>query len=218
MANVNGLFEDELDADGMPVISEFGKRFADVTKDAMVEAVRDQVDERIDDRHDELVETIDAYMEQEVLPTVAESVDDAVAELRKLMLLAVAQIGGSDKAREFVRKVAELARAGALSSATGAWAQGGPPDASSNRDSVRGGGVSTRKEDVEREEAAEIFNEAIADMSEDGKAMMMELCGDLEYSGDASKLRREIELVRNQQVPSPLTESYVKAIARTIRR
>jgi hypothetical protein len=213
MANVNGLFEDELDADGMPVISEFGKRFADVTKDAMVEAVRDQVDERIDDRHDELVETTDAYMD-----LVNENVDDSVAELRKLMLLAVASIGGADKANDFIRKVAELARVGALSSATGAWAQGGPPDASSNRQSIAGGGVSTRKEDVddEIEEAREIFREAAEGLTGAETARLRSLTENMEFDGDEDKLRNDLRVIRESYFGSPATASYVKAISRTV--
>jgi hypothetical protein len=133
----NGIFEDDVDGG----LTEFGKRLVETTVEAL--------EGKIAESHDELTEVFDAYMEQEVLPTMNEAVDDAVAELRKLMLLAVATISGQDKTREFVRKVAELARAGALSSASGAWAQGGPADASANRDSIRGGGISVRKEEVE---------------------------------------------------------------------
>jgi hypothetical protein len=131
-----GLFEADRDADGNLVLSEVGERLGEVWNDALKL--------QVDARHDALVETIDAYMD-----LVNENVDDSVAELRKLMLLAVASIGGQDKAREFIRKVGELARAGALSSATGAWAQGGPNDSAANRDSIHGGGVSVRKEEVE---------------------------------------------------------------------
>src|ERR1019366_1352141 len=121
----------------------------------MIEAV----DERIHKRYDELVGIFDAYMEQEVLPTMNESVEDSVAELRKLMLLAVAEIGGQDAARAFINKVAALARAGALSSASGEWAAAGPNDSASNLDTVRGGSGTLRKEDVddEIETAREIF-------------------------------------------------------------
>jgi hypothetical protein len=208
-----GLFEDERDPEtGDLVLSEVGERFGEVIRESMKDIV--------DDRMGAMVEAVDQYFQEDVTDHVNDLVEDNVAEIRKLMLLAISTISGSEKTREFIRKVAELARAGALSSATGAWAQGGPPDASTNRDSVRGGGISTRKESVddEIEEAREIFYEAVADMDEDGKALMMSLCGDIEYSGDAGRLRREIELVRNQQVPSPLTEAYTRAISRTVRR
>jgi hypothetical protein len=206
----NGLFEDARDDEGQLVLSELGQRFMEISNESLKSIV--------DDRMENMVETVDQYFQQEITSYVNENVEDSVAELRKLMLLAVASIGGQEKAREFVRKVAELARAGALSASSAAWAQGSPGASAENRQSIAGGSGTLRKESVEREEVAEIFNEAVADMSEDGKALMMELCGEIEYSGDAAKLRREIELVRNQQVRSPLTENYVRAISRTIRR
>jgi hypothetical protein len=137
----NGLFEDERDADGQLVLSEIGLRFKEITEDAMAR----QVDARID----ELVKTVDQYFELEVMPAIEEDVESSVAELRKLMLLAVAQIGGQDKAREFVRKIAELARAGALSSASGAWAQASPNEAGSNHDSLTPNSRPARYEEVE---------------------------------------------------------------------
>jgi hypothetical protein len=211
MVDPNGMLEEN--EAGELVLTKLGEGMKEIWNDSLVEAVGD----KIDARHDELVETIDAYMESEVLPMM----EDSVAELRKLMLLAVASIGGPDKAREFVKRVGELARAGSLSSATGAWAQGGPPDASSNRNSIRGGGISTRKEEVEaaeRDEARAVFEEVVSDMDEDGVALMEYLCGDIEYSGDQNKLKRDLQLIRNQHVPDALTESYVRAIARTIRK
>jgi hypothetical protein len=204
MTDPNGIFED--DADGG--LTEFGMRLVETT----VEAFKDKVAES----HDALVEVFEAYVDQEIVPTIAESVEDAVAEIRKLCLLSVSVLGGQEKTNEFIRRVGELARAGALSSASGEWASAGPNDSASNLATVRGGSGTLRKEDVERAEAAAIFEDVTADMDEDDQSLMMELCGDLEYAGDANKLRREIELVRNQQVPSPLTESYVKAISRTV--
>src|SRR5580704_9412775 len=191
-ADPNGLFEDEVDENGDPVLSENGKQFGNVVKAAFREEIAD--------RMENMVETVSQYFEQEVTSYVEESVEDSVAELRKLMLLAVASIGGADKAKDFVRKVAELARAGALSSATGAWAQGGPPDASANRDSVRGGGVSraVRQEDLddEKEEARAIFYEAAEGLTADETSRLMSLTEDLEFDGDEDKLRNDLKAIR----------------------
>src|SRR5580704_13544383 len=155
-ADPNGLFEDEVDENGDPVLSENGKQFGNVVKAAFREEIAD--------RMENMVETVSQYFEQEVTSYVEESVEDSVAELRKLMLLAVAQIGGPDKARDFIRKVAELARSGVLSASSAAWAQGSPGASAENRQSIAGGGVSTRKESVdvddEIETAREIFYEA----------------------------------------------------------
>src|SRR5258708_1608383 len=132
-ADPNGLFEDDRDADGNLVLSEFGERLKEITEDAM----KRQVDYRMD----QLVETVDAYFE-----LVNESSEDSVSELRKLMILAVSELGGAPARDAFLAKIAALARSGALSSATGAWAQGSPHDSGSDRGSVHGGGVSVRKE------------------------------------------------------------------------
>jgi hypothetical protein len=212
-ADPYSLFEDEVDENGDPVLSDNGKRFGNVVKAAFREEIAD--------RMENMVETVSQYFEQEVTSYVEESVEDSVAELRKLMLLAVASIGGADKANDFIRKVAELARAGALSSATGAWAQGSPDD-SANRDSVRGGGVSraVRQEDLddEKEEARAIFYEAAEGLTADETSRLMSLTEDLEFDGDEDKLRNDLKVIRESYFGSPATSSYVKAIARTIRR
>jgi hypothetical protein len=52
-----------------------------------------------------------------------------------------------------VRKIAALAREGALSAASGDWARGSDDDSASNRDSIRGGGVAARKEKVSEDVA-----------------------------------------------------------------
>lgn len=217
----SGLFEDERDEDGELVLNEAGQRVKEMWDETLVEAV--------EDRMDAFTKVLDAYFAEEVKPHIEESIDEtveeitesAVEEMRRLLLLAVAEIGGQAKARSFIDKVGALARAGALSSASGDWAQGAADDASANRQTVAGGSGTLRREDreaVEREQAAAIFEDVTADLEGDEVALMMELTEDMLYDGDQNKLRRQLELIRNQQVPSPLTESYVKAIARTIRK
>jgi hypothetical protein len=129
----SGLFEDEKDDRGNLVLSEHGVE--------MIEAV----DAKIGSRIDNVVEAIDQYFADDVSSAIEESVE----ELRRLMILSVSEIAGPEAVANFIKRVAELARAGALSSASGEWASGGPSDASSNRDSIRGGGISVREEDVE---------------------------------------------------------------------
>jgi hypothetical protein len=115
-----GLFEDERDPEtGDLVLSEVGERFGEVIRESMKDIV--------DDRMGAMVEAVDQYFQEDVTDHVNDLVEDNVAEIRKLMLLAISTISGSEKTREFIRKVAELARAGALSSATGAWAQADLP-------------------------------------------------------------------------------------------
>jgi hypothetical protein len=208
-----GLFEDDRDAAGELVLSEIGVKFGEVVKDNFKEIS----EEAVAKSHDELTEVFDAYMDQEVRPMI----EDSVADLRKLMLLAISEIGGPDALANFIKKVGALARAGALSSQSGEWAAAGPDDSAENHQTVAGGGSTLRREAVEANEravAAKIFNEVVADMDDDGKALMEDLAGDLIFDGDENRLKRQLELIRNQQVPSPLTENYVKAIARTVRR
>ena len=40
------------------------------------------------------MEVFDAYVDQEIVPSIEEAVEDSVAEIRKLMLLAVSTIAG----------------------------------------------------------------------------------------------------------------------------
>jgi hypothetical protein len=105
--------------------------------------IEDGLTARFEVQQEELVRAIGVFLEQEL----EESIDD----IRKLCLLAVSEIGGPEAVDAFIKKVAELARAGALSASSSEWAQGSPDDSASNKDSIRGGGVSTRKEDVEAE-------------------------------------------------------------------
>jgi hypothetical protein len=129
----SGLFEDEKDESGNLVLSEHGLE--------MIEAV----DAKIASRIDNVVEAVDQYFADDVSSAIEESVE----ELRRLMILAVSEIAGPEGVKSYIKRVAELARAGVLSASSAAWAQGSPNDAAGNRDSVRGGGVSVRKEEVE---------------------------------------------------------------------
>jgi hypothetical protein len=209
----NGLFEE--DANGQLVMTELGRRFKEMYNESLAELV--------EDRMENMIEAVDQYFQQEITSYIEESVEDSVAELRKLCLLAVSTIGGQDKDREFVRKVAELARTGALSSASGAWAQSGPPDASANRDSVRGGGVSTRKEsvddeetEVEIEQARAVFREAAEGLTGAETSRLMSLTENMEFDGDEDKLRRDLKVIRESYFGSAATSSYVRAISRTV--
>jgi hypothetical protein len=119
----------------------------------------------------------------------------------------------------YLRLTVAALRAGSLSSATGAWAQGSPNDSAENRDTVRGGSGTLRKESVEAEEAAEIFEEVSAGLDVDQVEEFKSLVEDLSYDhGRADVLRNQLTEVRNRAFPDPRTVRYVDAIARAIRR
>jgi hypothetical protein len=178
----------------------------DIKERALVADIKEGLDASAEVRADEFVGALDDYLD--------ESVDD----IRKLMILAVSQLGGPGAVDAFMKKVAALAREGALSAASSEWAQGSPDDSTSNRDSIRGGGVAARKEEIEAEEAAAVFEQVAAGLSEDDADEFLELVGDITYSGDAPRLRSQLTTIRNQNFASPLTENYCAAISRTVRR
>jgi hypothetical protein len=134
------LFEDE-EVDGELQLSEYGLQLQRLFESAVENRVSTLLSEHVG----KIDQALDAYLEQEF--------DESVADIRKLCLLAVSEIGGPEAVDAFIKKVAALARAGALSASSSEWAQGSPDDSASNRDSIHGGGVAVRKENVEAEGA-----------------------------------------------------------------
>jgi hypothetical protein len=99
-------------------------------------------------QEEQLVKAVDAYMEE------------SVGDIRNMMLLAVSSLGGPSARDEFIRKVAAAAQSGALSAASGDWAQGSPDDSERNRRSVAGSGVSKA---VHSEETEAEIEEALTE-------------------------------------------------------
>ena len=116
-----------------------------------VAEIEEDLEAKFEAERDQLVETIGDYFEQEI----GKSIDD----VRKMMVTLAGSLGGPDAAAAFIKKIAAMVRDGALSSASADWASGSDDDSASNRDSIRGGGVSTRKEEVESEQALAVFEE-----------------------------------------------------------
>ena len=115
------LFEDDK-VDGEWQLSEYGLHLQKVFESAIENRVSTLLAEHVG----KIDQALDAYLEQEL----EESVDD----IRKLCLLAVSEIGGPEAVDAFIKKVAALARAGALSASSSEWAQGPPDDSASNKD------------------------------------------------------------------------------------
>jgi hypothetical protein len=156
-------------------------------------------------------------IDKEVAPWIKESVASSEDELRKLMLLAVSELGGPEAATSFIRKVATPARSGALSAASGDWASGASSSAAKNKQSVTPGSRPSN-EDLDLEEAdvvLEVFHEVTEGMPEDQVARMRSLCEDIEFEGDVAELRERISTVR--EVAFPGANPYVAAISRTVR-
>jgi hypothetical protein len=91
--DATGLFEEERDAGGDLVLSEQGP--------ALLEAV----DTRLDNRMRQLSEAVDRYFADEVVPFFEEKVENSVDEIRKLMLLAVSELGAPEATTAFIKKV-----------------------------------------------------------------------------------------------------------------
>jgi hypothetical protein len=162
-----------------------------------------------------LREEIDAYITEEMAPYIDESVD----ELRNLMRLAVATIGGQDAVAAFIKRVAALARAGTLSASSGDWAAAAPDDSVSNSATIAGGGVNLRKEEVEEvEKVHEIFDDVTADMSEDDREQMKVLSEDLVYGGDAQRLRSQLTSIKLRNFYDAGVAAYSDAISRSVRK
>jgi hypothetical protein len=172
--------------------------------------VEEDLEAKFEAQREHLVETLDAYLEEEVV----ESVED----VRKMMIAAVSQLGGPDAVDAYMKKIAAMVRDGALFASSSDWSSGSDDDSASNRASIRGGGVSTRQEEVEADEAMVVFEQVADGLDEDQVDEFKNLVGDLTYSGDIPRLRAELTTIRNQNFPSPLTEQYVSAISRTVRR
>jgi hypothetical protein len=196
-----------------------------------VEQVEEQLNERFDARIDEHVTKINAgldeYLDHVLSEGIAEVVNESVEELRNLMLLSVSTVAGPEKAMEFVRKVGALARAGALSSASGDWASGADDDSAKNRQSIAGGGTSKpvgRNEEVEENdglkvEAAEVFSEASAGLLAEDVERFKSLAGNVEFDGDVDDLAVRLKFIRESYfgVASQVAP-YVRAIARSVRK
>jgi hypothetical protein len=169
----------------------------------------------VDSRIEELVARIDDYFEQEIDPAVNESVE----ELRRLMILAVTELGGPGARDAFLRKVAAEARAGALSAASGAWAQGSPNASAANLDSLHPNSRPAHYEDVEAAQAMSVFAEVAADLSEEQTEDFKALVEDVVYSvGEGQKLRARLTEIKNQNFVDPSVSSFVAAISRTVRK
>jgi hypothetical protein len=119
-----------------------------------------------------------------------------------------------------IRKVGALARAGSLSSASGAWAAAAPADSASNRSSIAGGGVSARHEsvdDVEKAEAASVFSEVAAGMLNEDVERFKTRAGNVEFDGDQVQLRSQLKLIRQSYFGSASQVApYVRAISRSV--
>ena len=120
---------------------------------AKVADVEDGLITMFEAHKNQLVRDIGRFLEQEF--------DESVEDIRKLCLLAVSEIGGPEAVESFIKKVAALARAGALSASSSEWAQGSPDDSATNRDSICGG-VAVRKEHVEGEGVLTEYVDAIS--------------------------------------------------------
>jgi hypothetical protein len=195
--------------DGELQLSERGVEFMNI------------IETRIEARADELVETmegrVEAYVDLELEPLVESTTDD----LRKLMLLAVAEIGGQEKATAFIRKVATLARAGALSSATGQWAAGADDASEKNRHSVDGNGQSrptSTAEEYERAAALSVFEEVTEDLDVDQVEKLQSLCENVEFDGDEEQLRKTLVEARDSYIDAPQVHSYSRAISKSVRK
>jgi hypothetical protein len=177
---------------------------------ARIADIEEDLEAKFEVEREQLVEALDEYLREELV----ESLED----VRKLMLLAVSQLGGAGAVDAFIKKIAALAREGALSAASSNWASGADDDSAANRASIAGGGASARKEEVEAEEARSVFEEVSEGLEEEQIEEFKDLVGDLTYSGDVPRLRSQLMTIRNQHFASPLTEQYVRAIARTVRK
>jgi hypothetical protein len=206
------LFEDERDADGQLVLSEFGLRLMELTEAAIEERVNSRTETLIVEHVQKIDQAIDIYMEQEL--------EESVDELRKLMILAVSELGGATARDAFLAKIAALARANILSAASGAWAQGSPNDSTRNKDSLRPNSRPAHYEDMEEGEIAlKIFNEAASDLDAVETDRFKTLCEGVVFSGDEAKLRTNLTTIREAYfVGSAKTAPYVAAISRTARK
>jgi hypothetical protein len=191
--------------------------------EVLTEQISTLIAEQFTEHRDSLIESIDEYYEEMV--TAINEATDGVSELRNLMLLSVAVIGGQEKANEFIKKVSALARAGSLSSSSGAWAQGAPDDSVSNRATIAGGGASLRKEEVKendelKAEAAEVFSEAAAGLLAEDVERFKTLAGNVEFDGDVDDLAARLKFIRESYWPGAASQvaPYVRAIARSVRK
>jgi hypothetical protein len=176
--------------------------------------IEEDLEAKFEVEREQLVEALDLYMDQRL--------DESVDDIRKLMLLAVSEIGGPGAVDAFIKKVAALAREGALSAASSDWAQGSDDGSARNRQSVAGGGTSkavhSEETEAEIEEAVAVFEQVGTPLDEAQYREFKDLVGDLTYSGDAARLRAQLTAIRNQHFPSALTEGYADVISRTVRK
>jgi hypothetical protein len=176
--------------------------------------IEEDLEAKFEVEREQLVQALDLYLGQ--------ALDESVDDIRKLMLLAVSQLGGPGAVDVYIKKIAALARDGALSAASSDWAQGSDDDSIRNRQSASGCGASkavhSEETDAETEEALAIFEEVADGLADEDVQSFRELVGGLTYSGDAPLLRSQLTTIRNQHFASRLTENYVRAISRTVRR
>jgi hypothetical protein len=204
--DASGLFEAEKDDDGQLVLSEQGLKIMELWESAAVRHVEKLITEHVA----RIDEAIDAYLDQQL--------EESVEELRKLMILAVSELGGAAARDSFLRKVAALARANILSAESGAWAQGSPGASAANLDSLHPNSRPAHYEDMDEvEEGVSVFEEVAEGLNDDQVEVFKTIVEDLEYSGDTPNLRAQLTSIRNHTFANPSVARYVDAINSTVR-
>jgi hypothetical protein len=191
-------------ADGEP--SEYGRQLTETFHEVLDRRVR------------EIIEQLNTYIDEEVHPVVEGEVDD----LRKLMIIAVGELGGADARESFLKKIAALARTGALSAAAGDWAQAGTTakarDTTPASETLRPNSRLAKYEEFEGDEAEaalEVFAEVTGRLTKDQREQMKVLTEDVEFDGDVEGLRERLTVIADNAFPP--VNPYVDAISRTVR-
>jgi hypothetical protein len=166
---------------------------------------------------EELTEKLDEYLAEHVTDAITEA-EDSISELKRLMILAVTELGGIEARDALLRKIAALSRANALSTASGSdWSGEAPDQSAQNRASISG----HSNEDVEHEKetALRVFDQVTKDLNEERREHLKEFRGDVEFNGDVRALHEILtttkEMLFGQTGPMA---GYCAAITRTVRK